>query len=446
MSTRRVLLLTYYWPPAGGPGVQRFLKFARYLREYGWEPIIITPADGAYPYRDESLLGDIPEGLHVIRTGTREPFALYNRLTGKKGKEVPVAMVGFKDSRSPVQRLAKWVRANFFIPDARVGWKPFAVKAALTEIAAGRRAGAEPGEKICGFITTGPPHSTHLAGLELKRKTGLPWIADFRDPWTTVYYNAFFPRSARTKRVDQRMEDQVLAAADHIAVVSEGMAEEFRGRSRALSVLYNGFDEQDMYTGPLEPSEFFQLVHVGNMKPNQQVPALWQALAECVRSDPGFARHFRLHFTGSLDPGVAQAVRDAGLEHYLEHEPFVAHQEATRRMALAGMLLFVIPDATNNRRIITGKIFEYLACNTRMLAIGPQDGDAAGIMRQAGRGPMLGYTDKDGMVLQLRRAYVEWLSGGQLPLREPGGDYLRFSRRSLTGNLAAILDGLNSRA
>ena len=446
MSNRRVLLLTYYWPPAGGPGVQRFLKFARYLRDYGWEPVIITPADGAYPYRDESLLNDIPEGLRVIRTGTREPFALYNRLTGKKGKEVPVAMVGFKDSRSPIQRLAKWVRANFFIPDARVGWKPYAVKAALDEIARAARPGADPGEKIHGFITTGPPHSTHLAGLALKRKTGLPWIADFRDPWTTVYYNAFFPRSARTKRIDQRMEDQVLAEADHVVVVSEGMAEEFRERSKALSVLYNGFDEQDMYDGAAQPAAFFRLTHVGNMKPNQQVPALWQAVSECVRSDPGFARHFRLHFTGSLDPGVAKAVCDAGLESYLEHEKFVAHQEATRRMAQAGMLLFVIPDAANNRRIITGKIFEYLASNTRMLAIGPQDGDAAGILRQAGRGKMLAYPDKEGIVHQLRRGYADWLAGGKMPLREPGGDYLRFSRRSLTGKLAAILDALNTRA
>jgi glycosyltransferase involved in cell wall biosynthesis len=446
MSTRRVLLLTYYWPPAGGPGVQRFLKFARYLRDFGWEPIVITPADGAYPYRDESLLNDVPEGLRVIRTGTREPFALYNRLTGKKGKEVPVAMVGFKDSRSPVQRLAKWVRANFFIPDARVGWKPYAVKAALQEIARGQRAGADPGERICGFITTGPPHSTHLAGLELKQKTGLPWIADFRDPWTTVYYNAFFPRSARTRRVDQRMEDQVLASADHVVVVSEGMAEEFRSRSQALSVLYNGFDERDMFQGALEASEHFRLAHVGNMKPNQQVPALWQAIAECIASDPGFARDFRLRFTGSLDPGVATAIREAGLEPCLEHEPFVEHQEATLRMAQAGLLLFVIPDAANNRRIITGKIFEYLASNTRMLAIGPADGDAAGILQQAGRGSMLGYHDQAGMVLQLRRAYADWLAGAKMPLSEPGGDYLRFSRRSLTGQLAAILVALNSRS
>ncbi len=435
MNTRRVLILTYYWPPAGGPGVQRFLKFARYLREFGWEPVIITPANGSYPYLDESLEADIPSGLTVIRTGTREPFALYNRLTGKKGKEVPVAMTGFKDSRNPVQQLAKWVRANFFIPDARIGWKPFAVRAALQEIGGGN---------IHGIITTGPPHSTHLAGLELKQKTGLPWIADFRDPWTTVYYNAYFPRTKRTEQIDRALENRVLQRADHVVVISEGMATEFRDRARALSVLYNGFDENDLYTGPLEYSAEFRMAYIGNMKPNQHVPALWQAIAQCVEEVPGFRRDFRLHFTGSMDSSVEGAIRSAGLDANLVIEKFVPHQEATRRMAQSGMLLFIIPDSADNRRIITGKIFEYLASNTRMLSIGPKDGDAAAILRQAGRQQILDYHNQAGMVSALKNAYSEWLRGGHLPLREPGGDYLRFSRRSLTGRLAELLNQLQS--
>lgn len=435
MNARRVLILTYYWPPAGGPGVQRFLKFARYLREFGWEPVIITPADGAYPYRDESLEADVPEGIKVVRTGTREPFALYNRISGKKGKEVPVAMTGFRDSTSLIQKLAKWVRANFFIPDARVGWKPFAIKAALNEIALGQ---------VAGIISTGPPHSTHLAGLALKKKTGLPWIADFRDPWTTVYYNAFFPRTNRTKRIDQALEDLVLRQADHVVVISEGMAAEFNDRARKLSVLYNGFDEQDLYTGPDEATSTFQLTYIGNMKPNQQVPFLWKALAACTAADPDFQRDFRLQFTGSIDPGVVGAINEAGLQDHLQIQPFVAHQEATKLMAQAGMLLFIIPDSPDNHRIITGKIFEYLASNTRMLSIGPRKGDAAGILEQAGRNDMLDYSDEQGMISVVQKAYADWRVGGQKPLREPGGDYLRYSRRSLTGKLAVILDQLNA--
>jgi glycosyltransferase involved in cell wall biosynthesis len=431
MSSRRVLILTYYWPPAGGPGVQRFLKFARYLGEFGWEPVIITPRDGSWPYRDESLLADVPPGLRVVHTATREPFAWYNRLTGGEGKTVPVAMTGFRDSRSPVQRLAKWIRANAFIPDARVGWKPFALKAAREEI---RRGGVQ------AIITTGPPQSTHLAGLELKRTTGLPWVADFRDPWTTVYYNAFFPRSQRTRRKDQALEDAVLRGADHVTVISSGMAEEFRDRARALTVLYNGYDEKDLYTGAPEPDERFRLAYVGNMKPNQQVPALWRALAAVAKRDAGFARQLCLHFTGSLDPGVREAIAAAGLEHNLLSDAFVAHAEATRRMAQAALLLFVVPDAPDNRRIITGKIFEYLASNTRMLSIAPTDGDAAAILNRAGRRPVLDYADQAGMEREIERAYRDWVAGGGFPLREPGGEYQQFSRRSLSGQLAALLD------
>ncbi len=429
----KVLILTYYWPPAGGPGVQRFLKFARYLGEFGWEPVIITPREGSYPYRDDTLLADVPPGLKVVHTSTREPFALYNRLTGKKGKEVPVAMTGFKESRNPIQHLAKWVRANFFIPDARVGWKPYAIRAALQEIARG---------DVKAIISTGPPHSTHLAGMALRKESGLPWIADFRDPWTTVYYNAFFPRSRRTERVDQRLEDQVLQQADQVLVISSGMADEFRDRARAIEVLYNGFDEADLYTGADEASERFYLAYIGNMKPNQQVAALWRAAAACSNKSPEFKRDFCLQFTGSMDPTIAQAIAEAGLADQLEILPFVPHQQATRLMSQSSMLLLIIPDAKDNERIITGKIFEYLASQTRVLSIGPVQGDAAAILRQAGRSAMLDYGDQTSMEEALLQAHSDWLRGGRMPLRERGGDYLRYSRRGLSEQLAEILNRL----
>jgi hypothetical protein len=438
MSARRgVLILTYYWPPAGGPGVQRFLKFARYLRDFGWEPVVVTPRNGSYPYTDPSLAADVPEDLEVIRTGTLEPFALYNRLTGKKGKAVGVAMTGYKDDASAVQRLAKWVRANAFIPDARVGWKRYAVAAARRRIAAGG---------IDAVITTGPPHSTHLAGRALKaRPVGgrpLPWVADFRDPWTTVYYNAFFPRSARTERVDRGLETAVLREADHTVVISPGMGREFEDRARALSVIHNGFDEADLYAGERPATEHFRLAYVGNMKPNQQVPGLWRAAAEAAAASEAFRRDFRVRFTGSLDPGVEARIREAGLGAHLETEGFVDHAEATRRMALASMLLFVIPESADNGRILTGKVFEYLASGVRMLSVGPTDGDAARLLAEAGRPGMLDYADRDGMRAALLAAHRDWLAGGRRPLADPDGDYLRFSRRALTGRLAALLDGL----
>lgn len=438
---KRVLILTYYWPPAGGPGVQRFLKFARYLRAFGWEPVVITPESGSYPNLDPSLEADVPKGMEIIRTATLEPFAIYNRLTGKKGKEVSVAMTGYKDNNSPVQRLAKWVRANAFIPDARVGWKRYAVAAARKRINAGDRLG-----RIDAVITTGPPHSTHLSGLALQRKPvggrPLPWLADLRDPWTTVYYNAFFPRTARTERVDRALENAVLREADQTVVISPGMEREFAGRAKALKVIVNGFDEEDLYTGERGPSEHFRLCYVGNMKPNQQLPELWKAAAQCCAEDEAFARDFRLHFTGSLDGSVAALIAEAGLGEHLITDGFVQHTEATKRMALAPMLLFPIPEAPDNDRILTGKIFEYLAAGNRMLSIGPTHGDAARLLAEAGKPPMLDYSDRAGMVRALRQGHADWLAGDKRPLQDPSGDYLSFSRRALTGQLASVLDQL----
>lgn len=433
-----VLILTYYWPPAGGPGVQRFLKFARYLRAFGWEPVVVTPENGSYPNLDPSLEADVPEGMEVIRTGTLEPFALYNRLSGKKGKAVSVAMTGYKDNNSPVQRLAKWVRANAFIPDARIGWKRYAVAAARKRI---RQGG------IHAVITTGPPHSTHLAGLALRRKPvagqPLPWLADLRDPWTTVYYNAFFPRTARTERVDQALENRVLREADQTVVISPGMEREFAGRAKALQVIVNGFDEEDLYRGERAASTHFRLCYIGNMKPNQQVPELWKAAAQCCAEDEAFKRDFRVHFTGSLDGSVAALIEEAGLGEALITDGFVQHTEATKRMALAPMLLFPIPDAPDNGRILTGKIFEYLAAGNRMLSIGPKDGDAAGLLAEAGKPPMLDYQDRAAMVQALKEGHADWLAGGRKPLQDPEGDYMRFSRRALTGVLASVLERMS---
>lgn len=432
---KRVLIFTYYWPPAGGPGVQRFLKFARYLREFGWEPVVVSPKEGSWPYRDDSLLEDVPDGMQVIHTGTREPFALYNKLSGKKGKEVSVAMIGYKESKSPVQSFAKWVRANFFIPDARVGWKPYAVKAGLRYI---KSTGAD------AIITTGPPHSAHLVGLEIQRKTGLPWLADFRDPWTTVYYNAFFKRGPRAMKKDQKLEDSVLQKADHTVVISHGMQDEFADRAKASSVIPNGYDEADMYRGEAIQDEFFRLCYIGNMKPNQHVPALWNAAAELVKSNEEFARDFRFHFTGSLDPSIPAALQNLGISDSLISDGFVSHQEATRRMFQAGMLLFIIPDSADNHRIVTGKIFEYIASGTRIFPIGPVSGDASRILSGVGGGQMMDYQDETAMKNQLLASWQEWKSGDRYPLKATSKDYMQYSRRALTGKLAGLLDNITA--
>ncbi|MDW8274577.1 MAG: glycosyltransferase, partial [Chitinophagales bacterium] len=231
---QKVLLLTYYWPPAGGVAVQRWLKFCKYLPEHGWIPHVITVKDGSYPYIDTSLEREVPPEVNLYRTHALEPFAIYNFFRGNEGKQLPTAFLDSSARKTFFQKVAEWVRANFFIPDARLGWIPFAQRAAASIIRS---------ENIKVVITTGPPHSTHLAGLWLKKRFEIKWVADFRDPWTNIFTNQYLPRSAYAQRKDERLESMVLSKADIITVIGPSMKKEFEGKAKKVEVIWNGYDD-----------------------------------------------------------------------------------------------------------------------------------------------------------------------------------------------------------
>lgn len=430
----KVLLITYYWPPASGPGVQRWLKFAKFLPDLGWEPIIITPKNGSYPNTDDTLLNDIPSNLRVITTPTLEPFAWYNRLTGqqKQGNSSPVGMMGLKQTRNPIKRLAKYIRANWFIPDARKGWVPYVVRAAKSIIEK---------EKIAAIITTGPPHSTHLAGLQIMKSTGCKWIADFRDPWVDIYYNAFLPRTNATQKKDKALQDEVLKQADLVLTVGDGLAEKLGQTAKQTATIYNGYDRADFQKEPDNTDlTHFSLHYIGNLKANQNPQALWDVIAKLRMQNAAFREAFQLTFTGNIDPMIAKAVDDAGIGECTVTQPFVPHQEAVRQMQQANLLLFIIPQTPGNQVILTGKLFEYLASRTPLLAIGPTAGNAAQLLSTCNRLPMLDYTDKPGIEQQIMDAFVAFQSG-QLN-KHKGMEHEQFSRESLTHELANWLNSI----
>lgn len=428
---KTVLIVTYYWPPSGGPGVQRILKFCRYLSDFGWKPIVITVKDGSYPSLDPSLAQDIPVDLQVIKTDAFEPFRLYNMLRGQKGKAVPVAVAASKESKSMFQRLSMYIRANFFIPDARKGWRPYAFKAAQEVL---RK------QQVDAVLTTGPPHSTHLVGLGLQQQHNLPWIADLRDPWVNIYYNQFLPRNSRSLAKDQRLENTVAQSANALMVVSPGLKAEFNDRARQVEVIYNGFDPHDL-SGEVEPDQVFSLAYIGNFKGNQDVPALWEVLAELLAENEAFKQAFRLKVTGKLDPGVEASIADAGLQQHLDLQGFVPHQEATRQMRQAQFLLFVVPISKHNRLILTGKLFEYLACGTPMLSIGPKDGNAAQIISETGRLPMEDYADRESLKVAIQTQFDTWKANNrQLPKHPLTAAVKKYSRQEQAGALADLLN------
>lgn len=428
---KKVLIITYYWPPGSGPGVQRFLKFSKYLREFGWEPIILTVDNGSYPSTDKTLEQDIPEGLEVYRSSSFEPFRWYNLLKGKKTKDTTVGAIGLQGS-SFFQRLALYIRANFFIPDARVGWNRFAVKKARTIFKE---------HQIDAIISTGPPHSSHLIADALKKTHNKPWIADLRDPWTTVFYNAFFPRTESTKKKDKQLEDLVLKNADSVSVVSNGMLEEFSDRAKDISLIYNGFDDEDFKLLKKAKNEKFTISYVGNFKPNQNAVVVWESLKELCTKNPQFKSDLKIALTGNVDTSVVNSIHKSGLKEQLSLEGFAAHHTAVQRMLDADLLLFVIPVSERNHLIITGKLFEYLATGNPILAIGPKLGNASALLKDAKRDDMLDYEDKKLVMTQIENAYQNWKNGSSANFSLD--DLERFTRKGLTEKLANKLNELS---
>lgn len=429
MSNKKVLIFTYYFPPAGGVAVQRFLKFSKYLPQFGWEPIIVTVKNGSYPYYDESLLKELSPELKVYRTDTFEPFELYNLLKGQKGKAMPVVSVGAQQKRSLFQRLSEYVRANYFIPDARKGWVPYAVKQAEQIIKE---------YTIDAVITTGPPHSTHLIGLQLKEKYGLKWVADFRDPWIGIFYNNILPRTDSTKQKDKALETQVLQTADLVTVISPGMKKEFESRARAIEVVMNGYDEQD-FEKPVEQagSSVFTIRYVGNLMASQNTSGLWSALKRLKQE--GY--HYKLEFIGRVDEVIKESIALNGLTDNSTYVDFVKHQQAINLMQQADMLLFAIPDVKDNALILTGKLFEYLASKSNILSYGPVNGNAAEILQSTGRNNMIDFADTNESYKQLKSA-LDYYAQHKQGYKYTNGAEKVYSRKNQAGLLSGLLNKL----
>jgi glycosyltransferase involved in cell wall biosynthesis len=340
-------------------------------------------------------------------------------------------MMGLKDSKSRFQKVAGFIRANLFVPDARKGWAPFAAEAAIKRIGKG---------DIVAFITTGPPHSTHLAGLRVKQATGLPWIADLRDPWVNIYYNKDLPRMAYFRNKDQEYENTVLAKADAVTVVSPGMVNEFGPRAKRIELIYNGYDAEDLpkYATPA-PTDAFVLSHIGNFFPSLDSEGLRQALAQLVKEEPGFAENFRLEFTGMTDPFVMERFRAAGLESLCTFNPPVGHKAAVQMMFASSALLFSISRDGDSKVLLSGKLFEYLATGLPILSLGDPEGAAAILLANAAHAPMLEYDDVQGLKVRVLRLYRAWMANGKTATPLPKADIEKYSRRALAGEMGRLL-------
>ncbi len=421
---KRVLIITYYWPPSGGSGVQRWLKFAKYLPESGWEPVVFTPENPDFDLQDESLEKEIPPHLEVIKFPIWEPYRLFSKV--KKSKTHPGRLLEQKN-RGFLEKAAIWMRANLLVPDPRIFWVRPAVKF-LADL-------AKSGQ-FQAVITTGPPHSMHLIGLGLKRKTGLPWIADFRDPWSQWEFLDALPMSSLIKKRHQKLEQEVLREANAVMTISPTFQQDLEKLAhRKVKLLTNGYDPADLPVGfsPRQKKENeLHLVYSGVIDSIRNPIPLLKALKE---EFAGTGEKVKLTFVGNVSESVREFVREnEWLASRVEFPGYVSHSEVFGYYAAADVLVLILTNTKNAQGNIPGKLFEYLSTGVPVLALGDPDGDSAKILKEAGGGEVIRHEDFVKIQIALRKL----MDGDGESKSDAKID--RFSRRALAHDLAEILD------
>lgn len=426
-AKKKVLLVTYYWPPAGGPGVQRWLKFVSYLPQFGIEPIVYIPENPEYPILDENLANQVPSGLTIIKQPIREPASFAKKLFGEKTKQLQSGILPTKKA-SLATRLMLYVRANFFIPDARVGWVKPSV-AFLKDYCKQNH--------IDTLITTGPPHSLHLIGLQLQKEIGVKWLADFRDPWTTIHYFAQLPLSKSAFKKHKELEKKVLAAADIITVTSKPTQTEFEKLTHTpIHVVTNGYDENQLPKESIPLDTKFSIAHIGSLLSDRNPKQLWKALADLLLAYPSLKNDLQITLAGVVSEEVLSSIAEAGLEKYVRNYGYVSHAEAIRLQHTSQILLLLEMDKEETKVILPGKLFEYMAAKRPILALGPEGGAIASILEETNAGEYYSYKESTEIYTYLDNQYYTYKTES---LQVQSHGVVAYSREAVSRKMASIL-------
>ena len=419
---KKVLIITYYWPPAGGSGVQRWLKFSKYLRDFEIEPVIYTIDNPSYPILDKSSESEIPKDLEILKQAIFEPNSMLSFFGRNNKKE----SAGFLNPNPTFfGSIIQYIRANYFIPDARKFWIQPSVNFLSNYL---------ENNHIDAIITTGPPHSMHLIGLELKKKLGIKWISDFRDPWTEIDYFQQLPLTKKATKKHQDLEQEVLINSDMVVVVGETMKEKFLKHTKRIKVLTNGFDTiEDLSTQKLD--EKFSITHVGLMNSDRNPTILWKVLNEISNTNPGFKNDLRIKLIGKIDDAVIQDLKVFD-HNTIETIPYLDHKDVSKYQASSQVLLLSINEVPSAKGIITGKIFEYLQAKRPILSIGPEDGDAAMILKNTNAGTIIGFKNKTALKATILNLYKDYKEG---VLFVKSINIEQYHRKNITSQLAEVI-------
>ena len=432
MSTNKVLIITYYWPPAGGPGVQRWLKFVKYLPYFGIEPIVYIPENPSYPLLDEKLLSDVSDKTIILKNKIFEPYALASFLSKNKTKKLGAGIITQKKKQSIIEKIMLWIRGNVFIPDARVFWVKPSVKYLKKYIQE---------NNIETIITSGPPHSLHLIGLDLKKQLNVNWIADFRDPWTTIGYHKELKLSKWASAKHKSLEKEVMTTCDIILVTSPTTKTEFeRITNQPIEVITNGYDVEKIDKKSLD--EAFTLAHIGSFLSERNPQILWESLSELINENEAFATHFKLKLIGAVSKEVIQSISEYKLDGFVQNLGYVSHEEALMHQRSSQVLLLIEIDSDDTKCIIPGKLFEYMVSERPILAIGPKNSDFENIIKQTNTGVFYQYNEKNELKSQILSYFNQYLDK-KLKVNAVG--LQQYSRKSLTEKLANTISKFNSK-
>lgn len=427
----KVLIITYYWPPTGGPGVLRWLKFVKYLPQFGWKPYVYTPSNPQAFVTDNSLEKDIPKEAEILKTKIIEPHNLFF-FFNKKNKSVAPGFLQEQKSQSTFLNFAKWVRGNLFIPDPRVWW----VKPSVSYLEKIIKK-----ENINVVISTGPPHSMHLIGMKLKQKSGVKWIADFRDPWTGIDFYQQLNVSSWADKKHKKLEHQVLKNADLVVAVGETLKNELRDLgAKKCVVITNGFDSNDFKNLSInkENSDKTTITYTGSINGDRNPVAFWEALAKLYNKYPELKNLLQVKLIGTVDYRVKESISNLGLNELVNYLSPMPYNQSLQEQKNADILLLVVNNTPNAKGILTGKFFEYLSSGNYILAIGPEDGDVAAILKESNAGEIFDYHQSVKIFNTLESLIIQKTKN----LNSDSEKVNMFDRKNLTQKLSHYLNEL----
>jgi len=407
---KKVLVISYYWPPSGGPGVQRVLKFCKYLNKFGWEPIVLTVKNGDFPAKDYSLNEDA-KTAKVYYARSISLHKVYHWITGNNKTHTHHLSSSSEDSTKV--KLFRWIRNNLIVPDGRIGWFPNAVIKGNDII---RK------NNIRVIFSSAPPYTAHLIAMKLSKKHSIPWVADFRDPWVDRFYNYENKRLWLTKLVDSSLEKRVINNACARTTVSKTISGYYE---KPFSVIHNGYDEEDFTSVNEKEQNTVVISYMGTMTKSQNPSMFFQSVNELNLNQ----EKYQIDLIGNIHPDIKSYIQNNKYDNFIKIKPYIPHKDAIRKMCESDFLLLVIPNTKKNIGIVTGKLFEYIRSMRKIIMIGPPNSDAAKIIAQTNSGICFDYTEKN----KIKHLLME----NNLPATS---NYQQYSRESLTKTLSLIFE------